>query len=57
MSDQNDLTGHPQGGIDQAPEDGSSPGTYGHGQTVGAPPGADAPGGSAGNREGRDSQR
>lgn len=39
MSDQQDVTGHPQGGIDQAPDDGSPPGTYGQGGTVGQPSG------------------
>ena len=37
MSDQQDMTGHPQGGLDRAPEGGSPPGTYGQGETVGAP--------------------
>ena len=37
MSDQQDMTGHPQGGIDKGPEGGSPPGTYGEGESVGAP--------------------
>jgi len=101
MSDQQDMTGHPQGGLDEAPDGGSPPGTYGQGETVGQPSGeggdhasraatgepmtsdaaapeapgregvdqqvggpssedprsADAPGGSAGNRAGRDPQQ
>ena len=39
MSDQQDVTGHPQGGLDEAPEGGSPPGTYGEGETVTAPGG------------------
>jgi hypothetical protein len=101
MSDQQDVTGHPQGGLDQSPEGGSPPGTYGQGETVSPPSGeggdhasraatdgpmtsdpaapeapgeegvdqqvggpssedprnVHAPGGSAGNRDGRDPQQ
>jgi len=101
MSDQQDMTGHPQGGLNQPSDGGSPPGTYGEAETVGQPSGeggenasraatdgsmtsdpaapeapgeegvdqqiggpssedprnVHAPGGSAGNREGRDPQR
>jgi hypothetical protein len=39
MSDQQDVTGHPQGGLDKAPEGDSPPGTYGEGETVSQPSG------------------
>ena len=47
MSDQQDVTGHPQGGINEPSGDGSPPGTYGQGETVGAPAQADQGGENA----------
>ena len=53
MSDQQEMTGHPQGGLDEAPEGGSPPGTYGDGETVAAP-GADQRAGDQGSRAAAD---